>query len=62
MANDASGGIKIRNGKNAYIGSNHFKDVPLLTYIHGDLTKEECTLYNTTIYNNFFFTTNIFYF
>ena len=54
MANDASGGIKIRNGKNAYIGSNHFKDVPLLTYIYGDLTKEECTLYNTTIYNNFF--------
>ena len=52
MENGAAGGIKIRNGKNAYIGSNHLKDVPILTYIYGDLTREECLLYNTTIYNN----------
>lgn len=54
MANDASGGVKIRNGSGAYIGSNHFKDTPILAYIYGDLTKEECKLYDTTIYNNFF--------
>ena len=52
MENGAAGGVKIRNGKNAYIGSNYLKDVPILTYIYGDLTKEECLLYNTTIYNN----------
>ena len=54
MANDASGGIKIRNGIGAYVGSNHFKDVPLLTYIYADLTKEENKLHDTTIYNNMF--------
>ncbi|MBQ8997195.1 MAG: DUF5011 domain-containing protein [Clostridium sp.] len=52
MENGAAGGIKIRNGKGAYIGSNHLKDVPILTYIYGDLTKSECVLYDTTIYNN----------
>ena len=60
MENGAAGGVKIRNGKNAYIGSNHFKDVPVLTYIYGDLTKEECVLYNTTIYNNLFHQTTNF--
>ena len=54
MENGAAGGLKIRNGENAYIGSNHFYDVPVLTYIYGDLTQEECILYNTTIYNNLF--------
>ena len=52
MENGVAGGVKIRNGKNAYVGSNYFKDVPLLTYIYGDLTRGECVLYNTTIYNN----------
>ncbi|WP_338659638.1 DUF5011 domain-containing protein [Paraclostridium sordellii] len=52
MENGVAGGVKIRNGKNAYVGSNHFKDVPILTYIYGDLTRKECVLYNTTIYNN----------
>lgn len=60
MENGAAGGVKIRNGKNAYVGSNHFKDVPVLTYIYGDLTKEECVLYNTTIYNNLFHQTTNF--
>ena len=54
METGAAGGVKIRNGKNAYIGSNHFDDVPLLTYIYGDLTKAESLLYDTTIYNNLF--------
>lgn len=54
MENGAAGGVKLRNGVGAYVGSNHFKDVPLLTYIYGDLTKEECKLHDTTIYNNFF--------
>ncbi|MGN0028068.1 MAG: glycosyl hydrolase family 28-related protein, partial [Clostridium sp.] len=35
MENGAAGGVKIRNGKNAYVGSNYFDDVPLLTYIYG---------------------------
>ena len=60
MENGAAGGVKIRNGEGAYVGSNHFKDVPLLTYIYGDLTKEECILYNTTIYNNLFHQTTNF--
>ncbi len=60
MENGAAGGVKIRNGKNAYVGSNHFKDVPVLAYIYGDLTKEECVLYNTTIYNNLFHQTTNF--
>ena len=60
MENGAAGGVKIRNGKNAYVGSNHFKDVPVLTYIYGDLTKEECVLYNTTIQNNLFHQTTNF--
>ena len=54
METGAAGGVKIRNGKNAYIGSNNFDDVPLLTYIYGDLTREDSILYNTTIYNNLF--------
>ena len=54
METGAAGGVKIRNGKNAYIGSNYFDDVPLLTYIYGDLTREDSILYNTTIYNNLF--------
>ena len=52
--NGAAGGVKIRNGKNAYIGANYFDDVPLLTYIYPDLTKAETLLYNTVIYNNLF--------
>ena len=52
--NGTAGGVKIRNGKNAYIGANHFNDVPLLTYIYPDLTKAETLLYNTVIYNNLF--------
>ena len=52
--NGAAGGVKIRNGQNAYIGANHFNDVPLLTYIYPDLTKAETLLYNTVIYNNLF--------
>ena len=60
MENGAAGGVKIRNGKNAYVGSNHLKDVPVLTYIYGDLTKAECVLYNTTIYNNLFHKTTNF--
>ena len=40
MENGAAGGLKIRNGENAYIGSNHFYDVPVLTYIYGDLTQD----------------------
>jgi len=60
MENGAAGGVKIRNGNDAYIGSNHFKDVPLLTYIYGDLTRAECTLHNTTIYNNLFHETTNF--
>ena len=54
MENGAAGGVKLRNGVGAYVGSNHFKDVPLLTYIYKDLTKEECKLHDTTIYNNVF--------
>ena len=60
MENGAAGGVKIRNGKNTYIGSNHLKDVPVLTYIYGDLTREECVLYDTTIYNNLFHNTTNF--
>lgn len=60
MENGAAGGVKIRNGKNAYVGANHFKDVPLLTYIYGDLTQDECVLYDTTIYNNLFHQTTNF--
>lgn len=52
--NGAAGGVKIRNGKNAYIGANYFDDVPLLTYIYPDLSKSETILYNTVIYNNLF--------
>ncbi len=52
--NGAAGGVKIRNGKNAYIGSNNFHDVPLLTYIYSDLSRDESLLYNTTIYHNLF--------
>lgn len=52
--NGAAGGVKIRNGKNAYIGANYFDDVPLLTYIYPDLSKAETLLYNTVIYNNLF--------
>ena len=60
MENGAAGGVKIRNGVNAYIGANHFKNVPLLMYIYPDLTKEECVLYDTTIYNNLFHQTTNF--
>ena len=52
--NDATGGVKISNGKNAYIGSNHFSDVPLLTYIDSSLADAEALLHNTVIYNNLF--------
>lgn len=52
--NGPAGGVKIRNGKNAFIGANYFDDVPLLTYIYSDLTKEETLLHNTVIYNNVF--------
>ena len=54
MENSAAGGVKIRNGKNAYIGSNNFNDVGLLTYIYNDLTPEEVELHDTIIYNNLF--------
>ena len=60
MENSAAGGVKIRNGNNAYIGSNYFNDVPLLTYIYGDLTKAETILYDTVIYNNIFQSTTNF--
>ena len=56
MENGAAGGVKIRNGSNVYIGSNYFDDVPLLTYIYGDLTREDSILYDTVIYNNLFHT------
>lgn len=58
MENGAAGGVKLRNGEGAYVGSNYFKEVPLLTYIYKDLTKEECILHDTTIYNNVFDETN----
>ena len=52
--NGTTGGVKISNGKNAYIGSNHFSDVPLLTYIDSSLANAEAQLHNTVIYNNLF--------
>ncbi|WP_294188304.1 immunoglobulin-like domain-containing protein [uncultured Clostridium sp.] len=54
MENGAAGGVKIRNGKNAYVGSNYFDDVPLLTYIYGDLSRNDTLLYDTVIHNNLF--------
>ncbi|MDV4150752.1 DUF5011 domain-containing protein [Clostridium sp. AL.422] len=54
MENGAAGGVKIRNGSNVYVGSNYFDDVPLLTYIYGDLSREDTLLYDTVIYNNLF--------
>ena len=44
MENGAAGGVKIRNGKNAYVGSNHFKDVPVLIYIWRFNKRGMCTL------------------
>ena len=60
MENGRAGGVKIRNGKNTYVGSNHFSNVPLLTYIYGDLTREDSLLYDTVIYNNLLHTKNNF--
>ncbi|WP_328288130.1 right-handed parallel beta-helix repeat-containing protein [Turicibacter sanguinis] len=54
MENSVIGGVKIRNGKGAYIGSNNFNDVGLLTYIYNDLNPEELLLHDTVIYNNVF--------
>lgn len=54
MENSSAGGVKIRNGENIYVGNNYFKEVPLLTYIYGDLTKEETLLYDTVIHSNVF--------
>ena len=54
MENGAAGGVKIRNGNNAYVGSNYFDDVPLLTYIYGDLSRNDTLLYDTVIHNNLF--------
>jgi len=54
MENSAAGGIKIRNGVNAYIGANYFNNVPLLTYIYPDLTKSETKLYDLVIHKNLF--------
>ena len=56
MENGAAGGVKIRNGNNVYVGSNYFDDVPLLTYIYGDLSRDDTLLHNTVIYNNLFHT------
>lgn len=54
MENGAAGGVKIRNGYNVYVGANYFDNVPLLTYIYGDLSREDTLLYDTVIYNNLF--------
>lgn len=54
MENGSAGGVKLRNGNNVYVGSNFFNNVPLLTYIYGDLTKSETLLYNTVIHKNMF--------
>lgn len=54
MENGAAGGVKIRNGNNVYVGSNYFDDVPLLTYIYGDLSRDDTLLHDTVIYNNLF--------
>ena len=45
--NYAADGVKIKNGKNAYIGANYFDDVLLLA-------EAETLLHNTVIYNNLF--------
>ena len=50
--NGVTGGVKISNGMNAYIGSNHFSNVPLLVSTDSNLTNP--SLHNTVIYNNFF--------
>ena len=50
--NGVAGGVKITNGTNAYIGSNHFSNVPLFVSTDSNLTNP--SLHNTVIYNNFF--------
>lgn len=60
MENGAAGGVKIRNGVNAYVGANYFNNVPLLTYIYPDLTKGETKLYDLVIHKNLFHQKNNF--
>lgn len=51
--NDSAGGIKIRNGSKLFMGSNYLDDVPILSYVYGDMPNK-LMLEQTFIYNNLY--------